>query len=89
MTNLETKSLNNIRHLSIRKKTASRICSTQVLYEASFLINDIDTIIEYYLKNHLIHVLFAVKMVAHGLQTMGIMTDSPMMVSLMMIQYME
>ena len=54
MTNLETKSLNNIRHLSIRKKTASRICSTQVLYEASFLINEIDIIIEYYLKNHLI-----------------------------------
>ena len=57
MTNLETKSLNNIRHLSIRKKTASRICSTQVLYEASFLINEIDIIIEYYLENHLIYVL--------------------------------
>ena len=57
MTNLEAKSLKNIRHLSIRKKTASRICSTQVLYEASFLINEIDIIIEYYLKNHLIHVL--------------------------------
>ena len=57
MINLETKSLNNIRHLSIRKKTASRICSVQVLYEASFLINEIDIIIEYYLKNHLIHVL--------------------------------
>lgn len=57
MTNLEMKSLNNIRHLSIRKKTASRICSIQVLYESSFLINKIDIIIEYYLKNHLIHVL--------------------------------
>jgi len=57
MTNLEMKSLNNIRHLSIRKKTASRICSIQVLYECSFLINKIDIIIEYYLKNHLIHVL--------------------------------
>ena len=57
MINIETKSLNNIRHLSIRKKTASRICSTQVLYEASFLINEIDIIIEYYLENHLIHVL--------------------------------
>ena len=61
MKNLETKSLNNIRHLSIRKKTASRICSTQVLYEASFLINEIDIIIEYYLKNHLIHVLSSLK----------------------------
>ena len=57
MINFETKSLNNIRHLSIRKKTASRICSIQVLYEASFLINEIDIIIEHYLKNHLIHVL--------------------------------
>ena len=57
MINLETKSLHNIRHLSIRKKTASRICSIQVLYEASFLINEIDIIIEHYLKNHLIHVL--------------------------------
>ena len=53
MTNLETKSFNNIRHLSIRKKTASRICSTQVLYEASFLINEIDIIIEYYLYSQL------------------------------------
>ena len=61
MTNLETKSFNNIRHLSIRKKTASRICSTQELYEASFLINEIDIIIEYYLKNHLIHVLSSLK----------------------------
>ena len=61
MTNLETKSFNNIRHLSIRKKTASRICSTQVLYEASFLINETDIIIEYYLKNHLTHVLSSLK----------------------------
>ena len=57
MINIKTKPLNNIRHLSIRKKTASRICSTQILYEASFSINEIDIIIEYYLKNHLIHIL--------------------------------
>ena len=57
MTNLEIKLLNNIRHLSIRKKTASRICSTQVLYEASFLLNDIDIIINYYFQNHLTYVL--------------------------------
>ena len=61
MINLETKSLNNIRHLSIRKKTASRICSTQVLYEASFLINEIDIIIEYYLKNDSVRISIAKK----------------------------
>ena len=48
MTNLEIKSFSNIRHLSIRKKTASRICSTQVLYESSFLVNDIEIIIKSY-----------------------------------------
>ncbi|MDC0093323.1 transcription antitermination factor NusB [Alphaproteobacteria bacterium] len=57
MTNLEIKSFSNIRHLSIRKKTASRICSTQVLYEASFLANDIDKIIKSYMKGHLSFVL--------------------------------
>ena len=57
MTNLETKSFSNIRHLSIRKKTASRICSTQVLYESSFLVNDIDIIIKTYIEDHLSSVL--------------------------------
>ena len=57
MTNLETKSFSNIRHLSIRKKTASRICSTQVLYESSFLINDIEIIIKTYVEDHLSSVL--------------------------------
>ena len=57
MTNLETKSFSNIRHLSIRKKTASRICSTQVLYESSFLINDIEIIIKTYEEDHLSSVL--------------------------------
>ena len=53
MTNLEIKSFSNNRHQSIRKKTASRICSTQVLYESSFLVNNIDIIIKSYIKNHL------------------------------------
>ena len=57
MTSLEIKSFSNIRHSSIRKKTASRICSTQVLYETSFLVNDIDIIIKSYMENYLISVL--------------------------------
>ena len=57
MTNLETKSFSNIRHLSIRKKTASRICSTQVLYELSFSINNIDIIVKTYIEDHLSSVL--------------------------------
>ena len=57
MTNLEIKAFSNIRHQSIRKKTASRICSTQVLYESSFLVNNIDIIIKSYIENHLILVL--------------------------------
>ena len=57
MTNLEIKSFINIRHLSVRKKTASRICSTQILYETSFLVNDIEVIIKSYKENHLTSVL--------------------------------
>ena len=57
MTNLEIKSFSNIRHLSIRKKTASRICSTQVLYELSFSINNIDIIVKTYIEDHLSSVL--------------------------------
>ena len=33
---------NNIRHVSVRKKTASRICSAQVLYEETFLETNIN-----------------------------------------------
>ena len=43
----------NLRHISIRKKTASRICSTQVLYGASYSNCDIDTLINSYLSNYL------------------------------------
>ena len=39
---------NNIRHKSVRKKTASRICSTQVLYGASFVESEIDSLIKSY-----------------------------------------
>ncbi len=51
------KSKDNVRHISIIKKTASRICSTQVLYGASFFETDIDLIIRCYLDNYLETVL--------------------------------
>ena len=48
----------NVRHNSILKKTASRICSTQVLYGASFVESEIDLLIksyvDYYLPSFLI-----------------------------------
>ena len=43
----------NVRHNSIIKKTASRICSTQVLYGASFVDSDIDLLIKSYMDNYL------------------------------------
>ena len=43
----------NIRHNSILKKTASRICSTQVLYGASFVESEIDLLIKSYVDNYL------------------------------------
>ncbi len=47
----------NIRHNSIIKKTASRICSTQVLYGASFLESDIDSLIKSYTDYYLQYIL--------------------------------
>ena len=47
----------NLRHISIRKKTASRICSTQVLYGASFLNCDINILINSYIENYLPSIL--------------------------------
>ena len=47
----------NVRHNSIIKKTASRICSTQVLYGASFVENDIDFLIKSYMDNYLPSIL--------------------------------
>ena len=43
----------NIRQPSVRKKTASRICAVQVLYESSFLLKNIELIINSYFKNYL------------------------------------
>ena len=43
----------NVRHNSILKKTASRICSTQVLYGASFVESEIDSLIKSYVDNYL------------------------------------
>ena len=53
---------NNLRHISIRKKTASRICSTQVLYGASFLNCDIDVLINSYIENYLPSILDELKL---------------------------
>ena len=47
----------NVRHNSIIKKTASRICSTQVLYGASYLESDIDYLIKSYIDNYLPSIL--------------------------------
>ncbi len=52
----------NLRHISIRKKTASRICSTQVLYGASYSKCDIDTIIKSYMINYLPSILKELKL---------------------------
>ena len=43
----------NVRHNSILKRTASRICSTQVLYGASFVESEIDLLIKSYVDNYL------------------------------------
>ena len=43
----------NVRYTSIREKTASRICSTQVLYGASFVNDNINYVISSYLENYL------------------------------------
>ena len=53
MSDPKIKIKENIRHVSIRKKTASRICSAQVIYGFSFLNNDIDLLIKIYKENYL------------------------------------
>ena len=53
MNDTKNKFKENLRHISIRKKTASRICSTQVLYGASFSNCDIDILINSYIENYL------------------------------------
>ena len=57
MDNTNFKLKENIRHISIRKKTASRICSIQVLYSFFILNNDIDLLIKNYVENYLSAVL--------------------------------
>ena len=47
----------NVRHSSIIKKTASRICATQVLYGASFVESEIDFLIKSYMDNYLPSIL--------------------------------
>ena len=53
---------NNLRYISIRKKTASRICSTQILYGASFFNCDIDLLINSYMENYLSSILEELKL---------------------------
>ena len=57
MSDIKLNPKENIRHISIRKKTASRICSAQVLYSFSFLNNDIDFLINSYVENYLPRIL--------------------------------
>ena len=57
MNNTKHKLKKNLRHISIRKKTASRIFSTQVLYGASFSNCDIDILIKSYTDNYLPSIL--------------------------------
>ena len=57
MNDTKDKFKDNLRHISIRKKTASRICSTQVLYGASFFNCDIDILINSYIENYLPSIL--------------------------------
>ena len=57
MNDANPKLKDNLRHISIRKKTASRICSTQVLYGASFFNCDIDILINSYIENYLPSIL--------------------------------
>ena len=57
MNDANRKLKNNLRHISIRKKTASRICSAQVLYGVSFLNCDIDILINTYMENYLPSIL--------------------------------
>ena len=53
MNKVKLKIKDNVRHNSILKKTASRICSTQVLYGSSFVESEIDLLIKSYVDNYL------------------------------------
>ena len=53
MNDTKYKFKENLRHISIRKKTASRICSAQVLYGVSYSDCDIDKLIKSFMINYL------------------------------------
>ena len=55
--NLTIANKNNIRQSSVRKKTASRICAVQVLYESSFSLKNIKSIINSFFENYLGNIL--------------------------------
>ena len=55
--NLKIENKNNIRQSSVRKKTASRICAVQVLYESSFSLKNIKSIINSFFENYLGNIL--------------------------------
>ena len=57
MNDTTYKTKENLRHISIRKKTASRIFSTQVLYGASFSNCDIEILIKSYSDHYLPSIL--------------------------------
>ena len=53
MSKIKLNIKDNVRHNSILKKTASRICSAQVLYGSSFVESEIDLLIKSYVDNYL------------------------------------
>ena len=55
--NLKIENKNNIRQSSVRKKTASRICAVQVLYESSFFLKNIKSVINSFFENYLGNIL--------------------------------
>ena len=55
--NLKIENKNNIRQSSVRKKTASRICAVQVLYESSFSLKNIKIVINSFFENYLGNIL--------------------------------
>ena len=55
--NLKIENKNNIRQISVRKKTASRICAVQVLYELSFSLKNIKSVIGSFFENYLGNIL--------------------------------
>ena len=54
---LKIENKDNIRQKSVRKKTASRICAVQVLYQSSFSLKNSDYIIKSFIENYLDNIL--------------------------------